>query len=146
MKYIGQSECWNLYSAFCIIWTQKINENRVELCRNRITERANIIPSDEISGDNKWMPGCTQNICRFNLPYVNTTCEANVHARPEFLTNHMFWYIYCVGHGHVNTQRLENLGILKVSRSNYALNVDPIFDYCLKCHTKKAGTLNWDQK
>ena len=54
-----------------------------------------------------------------------------------------FVYICYLGHSHFDTQRSENMGILKVSRSNYALNVDPIFDLFFEIIYKKAGTLNW---
>ena len=54
-------------------------------------------------------------------------------------------YIYYVGHSHFDTQRSENMDILNVSRSNYALNVDPIFELFFEIPYKKAGTLNWVQ-
>ena len=51
-------------------------------------------------------------------------------------------YIFFVGHSHFDTQRSENMDILKATRSNYALNVDPIFELFFEIAYKKAGTLN----
>ena len=51
-------------------------------------------------------------------------------------------YIFFVGRSHFDTQRSENTG---GSGSNYALNVDPIFELFFEIPYKKAGTWNWSQ-
>ena len=54
-------------------------------------------------------------------------------------------YIYYQGHSHFDTQLSKNMDILKVSGSNYALNVDPIFELFFEISYEKAGTLNGDR-
>ena len=54
-----------------------------------------------------------------------------------------FEYINFLSHGHFDAQRSETYTFLKVFRSNYALNVDPVFELFFEIPYKKAGTLNW---